>query len=95
MGFFLSIDSKMSLKALKGLNRLKNLNKKILISVSKKSFIGEILYKEKNSNIKSRTWGSLGLEIYLAIYENIDYIRTHSAQELTQALKVIQAVKDS
>ena len=84
MGFFLGEDPLLSIEVLKNINTLKNRFKKVLVSVSRKSFIGSIL---DGIPPKDREIGSLALEIYLA-ESKIDFIRTHNPKQLKQSLKI-------
>jgi dihydropteroate synthase len=84
MGFFLGEDPLLSIEVLKNILNLKKRFKKVLVSVSRKSFIGSLL---GGLTPKEREIGTLALEIYLA--ENkIDYIRTHNPKQLKQSLKI-------
>ncbi|HMV45475.1 MAG TPA: dihydropteroate synthase [Leptospiraceae bacterium] len=84
MGLFLGSDPMLSMTVLKNINQFKNRYGRVLVSVSRKSFIGNLL---GGIPPKERGAGTLALEMYL--YEqNIDYIRTHDVRQLQQALEI-------
>lgn len=74
---------------LRNLYRLTILKRPILIGVSRKSFIGEIL------NIKDpehRLYGSLASEA-IAVYNGADMIRTHNVRESRDAVKMAEYIR--
>lgn len=89
MGFFLGADPVLSFTVLKNIQRLKKIYKRILISVSRKSFIGNHLGilppKERNS-------GTLACELYL-YDQGVDFIRTHDVKQLKYAVSVWDNLK--
>ena len=88
MGFFLGSNPESSIHVLKNISQLKGyFNLPILISVSRKSFLGAIVGREVNE----RTPATLATEIYLS-YMGVDYIRTHDVRALNDALKVLEVL---
>lgn len=88
MGFFLGSNPESSIYVLKNIKRLKEyFNLPILVSVSRKSFLGNITGREVNE----RGAGTLAAEIYLS-YMGVDYIRTHDVRSLHDALQVLSAL---
>jgi dihydropteroate synthase len=82
MGFFLGSDPQLSLEVLRNLGAIKDTLGKILISVSRKSFLGNLL----NIGIpKERNIASLAAELW-AYKEGVDYIRTHEPSPLRQSI---------
>ena len=63
-----------------------NLNKPILVSVSNKSFLGEILKKENPSD---RLYGSLAAEV-ISVLNGAHIIRTHNVSETKDAVTIAQ-----
>jgi len=88
MGFFLGSNAEPSLSVLKRVKRLKTLGKRIMISTSRKSFIGTVL----NRPVSDRDYGTLTTEIYASL-QGVDFIRTHNAKALSDAIKMIQAIE--
>jgi len=88
MGFFLGSNPESSIYALKNISRLKEyFNLPILVSVSRKSFLGTIVGREVNE----RGSATLAAEIYLS-YMGVDYIRTHDVRALKDALKMFKTL---
>ena len=88
MGFFLGSNPESSIYVLKNISRLKEyFNLPILVSVSRKSFLGTIVGREVNE----RGSATLATEIYLS-YMGVDYIRTHDVRALNDALKMFKAL---
>ena len=74
---------------------LKNLNKikdryPILVSISRKSFIGEIL-NEKDP--EKRLYGSLAAETFVAL-NGADVIRTHNVKATSDIIKIVKNLKN-
>ncbi len=88
MGFFLGANPEPSLKVLKHIEKLKELGCPLMISTSRKSFIGSITGKE----IADRSAGTLATEIW-SVAHGVDYIRTHEVDQLQDGIKMIQAIK--
>lgn len=89
MGLFLGADSLLSLEVLKNIPDFKKRYGKVLVSVSRKSFIGNLL---GGIPPKERAAGTLALEIYL-YQKQIDFIRTHDVLQLNQAVRIWDALK--
>ena len=74
---------------------LKNLNKikdryPILVSISRKSFIGEML-NEKDA--EKRLYGSLAAETFAAL-NGVDIIRTHNVKATGDIIKIVKNLKN-
>jgi len=90
MGFFLSSWPEASLRVLAGLGRLKrDFGLPVLVSVSRKSFLRAITGRASASETGAAT---LSAEIYAAEM-GADYIRTHDPGALTDALKIMAALR--
>lgn len=86
MGFFLGSNPETSIHVLKNISRVKEYFKlPVLVSVSRKSFLGTIVGRDVNE----RAPATLAAEIYLS-YMGVDYVRTHDARALNDALKVLE-----
>ena len=88
--FFTKIDSywvKRDLLILEKLRSIK-LNMPLLVSVSNKSFIGEILKKENPSD---RLAGSLAAEV-VCVLNGANIIRTHNVAETKEAITAVQKI---
>ncbi|MCB1159065.1 MAG: dihydropteroate synthase [Leptospiraceae bacterium] len=89
MGFFLGEDPELSFTVLRNIHRFKEAFGRVMVSVSRKSFLGTILgglapLERKNA--------SLATELYL--YEKkVDYIRTHEVKPLWEGMKVLQYIR--
>ena len=82
MGFFLGEDPMLSIEVLKNINKIQKDFPSLMISLSRKSFIGALL---GGLVPKEREAGSLALEIYL--YEKqIPFLRTHNIKQIKQAI---------
>ena len=86
--FFTKINSDWLKRDLLILNNLKLIKQKnpILISVSRKSFIGSLL-KIKNPN--ERLYGSIAAEV-IAVLNGADIIRTHNVRATREAIQIAQ-----
>lgn len=74
---------------------LKNLNKikgeyPILVSVSRKSFLGKIL---DEADPEKRLYGSLAAETFAAL-NGADIIRTHNVQATSDVVKIVKSLKN-
>ena len=80
--FFSKISSNWVSRDLEILKNLKNLKQKfpLLVSISRKSFLGEILEKK---NPEDRISGSLACEV-ISVFNGADIIRTHDVRESKQ-----------
>ncbi|MGE5268839.1 MAG: dihydropteroate synthase, partial [Thiohalocapsa sp.] len=91
MGFFLSTRADASLRVLAGLARLKiAFGLPVMISVSRKSFLAALTGRP---NPAERGAATLAAELYAAA-QGADYIRTHDAAALRDALTVTAALED-
>jgi dihydropteroate synthase len=62
----------------------------VLISVSRKSFLGELL---NESNPEKRLYGSLAAETFVAM-NGVDIIRTHSVKATYDIIKIASSLKN-
>lgn len=84
MGFFLGSNPEPSLVVLKNIDRLKrDFGRPVLISVSRKSFLGRITGRET----RERGFASVAAEIFAAT-QGVDYIRTHDVRAVKDGLAV-------
>jgi dihydropteroate synthase type 2 len=89
MGFFLSSRAEASLSVLTALGRLKAFfGLPVMVSVSRKSFLAAISGRD---NPAERGAATLAAELYAAA-QGADYIRTHDAAALRDALTVTAAL---
>jgi dihydropteroate synthase len=79
---------KRDIMILKNLNEIKQYP--ILISISQKSFIGEILHE---SNPAKRLYGSLAAETFAAL-NGADIIRTHNVKATNDVIKIVDNLKN-
>lgn len=84
MGMFLGSDPSLSFEVLRQISQFKREFGRVMVSVSRKSFIGAIL---NGVPPDQRVIGSLALEIYLA-ESGVDFIRTHNPKNLKDAVTV-------
>ena len=90
MGFFLSLRPEASLSVLAGIGRLKAaFNLPVMISVSRKSFLAALTGRDEPSE---RGAATLAAELFAAAH-GADYIRTHDAAALRDALAVTTALE--
>ncbi len=88
MGLFLGADPETSIAVLRGLESLeKRFGLPVLVSVSRKSFLGAI----SGRDIRDRSTPTLAAELY-AISQGADFIRTHDVRQLRGALDVLAAL---
>ncbi|MCB1193024.1 MAG: dihydropteroate synthase [Leptospiraceae bacterium] len=86
MGLFLGEDPYLSIKVLQEIKTFKSKLGKIMVSVSRKSFIGNLLGGVPPEN---REVGTLACELFL--YSNqIEYIRTHNVKQLKDAIHITE-----
>jgi dihydropteroate synthase len=76
-----------NLLILKNLNRLQELSKPVLLGVSRKSLIGNIL----NVPIEERLEGSIAAAVY-GLTQGVSIIRTHDVGATRRAVKVAEAI---
>jgi dihydropteroate synthase len=88
MGLFLGSDPQVSLAVLRGLPALLGLGLPVLISTSRKSFIGAVLGR----GVAERGAGTLATEIWAAL-QGVHYIRTHDVAALRDALTMLAALR--
>ena len=90
MGFFLSSDPGPSLAVLRELPRLRALGCPLLVSTSRKSFVGAILGR----SVGERGAGTLATEIH-AWRCGVEYVRTHDVRALADALAMLGAIDEA
>ena len=76
-----------NLLILKNLNHLKKLSKPILLGISRKSLIGNIL----NVPVEERLEGSIAATVF-GLTRGVSIIRTHDVRATRQAVKVAEAI---
>ena len=92
MGFFLGSNPEASLTVLRDQQRLQALGLPILISTSRKSFIGAVLDgSTKPRPALQRAAGTLATELWSALH-GAAYIRTHDPAALWDALNLWKAI---
>ncbi len=84
MGFFLGDDPELSFTVLRGLGRFREKFGRILISVSRKSFLGTAI---GGLPPKDRGIATVIAELY-AYIQGVDYLRTHDPLSLKQAITI-------
>ena len=87
MGFFLGRDAAPSLHVLAGLGELQREFGPLLVSVSRKSFVGEVT----GAPVAERGPGTLAAELWAA-RQGVTWLRTHDVKALRAALAVEQAI---
>lgn len=87
MGFFLSSEPAPSLAVLRAIPRLKGLGRPLLVSTSRKSFLGSLVDRP----VGERGPATLASELY-AWRAGADYIRTHDPRALADAIRVTEAI---
>ena len=88
MGFFLGANPEPSLTMLRQISRLKErFDLPVLVSVSRKSFLRTVTERP----VESVGPATLAAEIYAAT-QDVDYLRTHAAGPLADALRVWEAL---
>jgi dihydropteroate synthase type 2 len=93
MGFFLGSNPEASLVVLRDLRRLRALDLPILVSTSRKSFIGSVLGSvEEPRPVEQRAAGTLATEIWAAQH-GVAYIRTHDVRALRDGLRMLAALR--
>ena len=83
IGFGKTLEHNLTL--LKNIKQLKSLGYPILIGVSRKSMIGEII----NAEVDDRLYGSLAIAQF-AYTQGADYLRVHDVKATVDVLKVTQ-----
>ncbi|MBM9499234.1 dihydropteroate synthase [Leptospira sp. 201903071] len=84
MGFFLSPDFQISFEVLRKIQELREEFSPMMVSVTKKSFLGNAL---GGLDVSEREIATVITELYLSL-KNVDYIRTHEPKNLKQALTI-------
>lgn len=79
-----------NLKLLRHLDRLKILNRPIMVGISRKSFIGKLLDRK----VEDRLFGSLAAGL-LAVQKGATLLRVHDVRETVDALKMMQMISTS
>lgn len=79
-----------NLKLLNQLSELKSLKLPILIGVSRKTFIGEIL----KQSVPERLIGSLAAGV-IAVYNGATIIRTHDVKETLEAIQIAVEIRNA
>lgn len=93
MGVFLSRDPQASLAVLRELPRLARFGAPILVSTSRKGFIGDLLARGgQRAPAAQRGAGTLATELW-AVLHGAAYIRTHEPRPLREALRVWRAIE--
>lgn len=88
MGFFLGRDARPSLTVLKHLPELRAAAGALLVSVSRKSFLGEVT----DNPVAQRGAATLAAELW-AVRAGVDCVRTHDPKALRDALRVHAAIE--
>ncbi|MFX1486276.1 MAG: dihydropteroate synthase [Promethearchaeota archaeon] len=83
-------DHRHDLRIIRNLAEFRILEKPILISLSRKNFIGKVLGIEKPED---RLVGSLAATA-IAVYEGVHMIRTHDVHETVEAVEVAEAIRN-
>ena len=82
-------NQKHNLELLKNLDKFSQLGKPVLLGVSRKSFIGNIL----GLPAKDRLEGSLGASV-IGVLKGASIIRTHDIKETCNAIKIAEAIME-
>ena len=88
MGFFLGRTPAASLTVLRDLERLRGLGAPLCVSTSRKSFLGELVGRP----VGQRGAATLASEIW-AWTQGVEFVRTHDARSLRDALRVLEAIR--
>jgi dihydropteroate synthase type 2 len=87
MGFFLGEGPEPSLAMLRALPRLRGHGMPLLVSVSRKAFLGELTGRSRDQ----RGAATLAAEVFAAI-QGVAFVRTHEPAPLRDALAVLRAL---
>ncbi|MFX4301065.1 dihydropteroate synthase [Alicyclobacillus tolerans] len=82
-------DTHQNLSALRILPHYTKLGQSVLLGVSRKRFIGEIL----SADVSDRLEGNLALAAY-AIMEGVEYLRVHDVKATVRVCRMLEAVQD-
>lgn len=85
-GFGFGKTTMHNMRLLRNLNRLASLDVPILVGLSRKASIGEILRAE----VEDRLYGSLAAHL-IAVMQGAKIVRTHDIKPTAQALQIIEA----
>ena len=77
-----------NLEIIRNLSRFKSLNCPILVGLSRKSFIGQIL---NQPDAKQRVWGTAA-GCVAAIAQYIDILRVHDVKEMSEVCRVADVI---
>ncbi|MDJ0515832.1 MAG: dihydropteroate synthase [Trichodesmium sp. MO_231.B1] len=77
-----------NLEILRNLSRFKSLNCPILVGLSRKSFIGQIL---NQPDAKQRAWGTAA-GCVAAIAQSVDILRVHDVKEMSEVCRVADVI---
>jgi len=86
IGFGKNVEHNIAI--LKELQSFKSLGFPILIGLSRKGFIGEILKK----NVNDRLIGSISSALYAAM-NGANILRVHDVKETKEAIKILEAIR--
>ncbi len=89
-GFGFGKSVKHNLHVIKNLQQFLKHDRPLMLGVSRKSTIGEVLQKE----VTSRLSGGIAIAVY-AMLQGVAIIRTHDVDETNQALQMIDAIVSS
>lgn len=92
MGLFLAREPRVSIEVLRQLPALRQFGCELLVSVSRKSFIGALLNPASSPPPLERASGSLAAELWAAA-AGADHIRTHDVRALRDAWRVHQTLR--
>ena len=88
MGYFLGTDPMTSVEMLRGINEVKKrFALPVLVSVSRKSFLQNLIQKDANATESA----TLAAELY-CFEKGVEYIRTHDPGQLQQGIHVWKAL---
>ncbi|MDJ0556855.1 MAG: dihydropteroate synthase [Microcoleaceae cyanobacterium MO_207.B10] len=77
-----------NLEIMRNLSKFKSLNCPILVGLSRKSFIGQIL---NQPDPKQRVWGTAGACV-AAIAQSVDILRVHDVKEMSEVCRVADTI---
>lgn len=82
-----------NIEIIRNIQKFKNLEKRLLVGASRKSFIGKILQNEEHPlPPEERLEGSLAIATYCAL-KSIDILRVHDVKETIRAVKIAEMLK--
>lgn len=77
-----------NLEIIRRLREFKSLGYPILIGVSRKSFIGNIL----NLPVEERLEGTAGA-VAISVWNGANIVRVHDVKEMTRVVRIVDAIK--